>query len=332
MRAKWAGGLVALMLVGFPVMAQAADSVAFLDTRDLIRDMRPGETSLSISLDLLSATSEPIYLELVDLTDSRGDSLPSTSLLPVAPQPINAHGGQPFQFVIQLNRPPQPGTYTAELVAYSTDGSVARRVLKLVAEEQGPIQLTANWWDAGFFAWPGWPFVQALGAIGTLAALFLLFLQFKQSGSQLRQEASERREDYERARTPDVSMEVTASHGDLKIPTIDCKINADGGGVAYNVILNVYRTDNGPAPVDEANLVTRYLRAPGSKPYALEWPHGWGTEVPVRIEIPYRSAFGRQYRVMHSGFIGGNEGLRITDEPTVEMQQADGTWSRLKPT
>lgn len=176
-----------------------------------------------------------------------------------------------------------------------------------------------DWWSSGFFAWPGWAFVQALGALGTLGALAVLIAQLGLARGQVKQEAGERREDYQRSRTPDLSIEVIGvTMTAATCPRIDMRVNADGGGVAYNVIMNVRLTDVGPPPVGEAHLVTRYLRAPGSSSYHLDWPHGWGQERPVQIEVPYRSVFGKQYRLTHSGCIGGPEGLRITNEPVVE--------------
>ena len=204
----------------------------------------------------------------------------------------------------------------------------------LVVSGAAPVA-SNNWWDAGFFSWPGWAFIQALGAVGTIVALVILILQFGLSRAQLRTEALERRSDYERARTPDLSIEVTGVNARLDVPTVFCRINADGAGVAYNVILNVYRIGVGPPPVGEAKLVRRYLRAPGSAEHPLEWPHGWGNEVGVQVEIPYRSTFGRQFQIVHTGFIGGPEGLRITNEPIVQRQLRNGKWisaaAPLKP-
>jgi hypothetical protein len=170
--------------------------------------------------------------------------------------------------------------------------------------------------------------VQALGALGTVGALVVVIKQFQLSRDQVRSERIARREDYERSRTPDISIQILCANAAAQIPVITCRLNADGRGVAYNVILNVEIVGAGPPPVGEAHVAVRYLRAPGSIDYALQWPHGWGQERPVRIEIPYRSVFSRQYRVVHTGQIGGPEGIRITDEPTIERMDERGQWVR----
>jgi hypothetical protein len=66
-------------------------------------------------------------------------------------------------------------------------------------------------WNSGFFTWPGWAFVQALGALGTVGALVVVIKQFQLSRDQIRSERIARREDYERSRTPDISIQIVGA-------------------------------------------------------------------------------------------------------------------------
>ena len=189
----------------------------------------------------------------------------------------------------------------------------------------------ADWWSWDLWSWPGWSVVQAAAALGTVGVLALVWLQLRSAGrdgqrlnemvsteieelraSQERREA-QLREDHEAAQTPYLSLEVVAGGGrreDRWVAT--CRINADGGGVAYNVTLNLLIPSLHYSDV----AAVRYLRAPGSAPVELRWPVH--VERDARIEVVFTSRFGRVHRVSHGAFVQDDGSLRIADTPSIE--------------
>src|ERR1700730_9228540 len=85
-----------------------------------------------------------------------------------------------------------------------------------------------TWWNWAFWSWPGWSLLQALALLGCFSALVVLGLQARSSlrqgdlrnemaslqmrelrTSQERQE-QRRREEYEQAQTPYLSVEIVS--------------------------------------------------------------------------------------------------------------------------
>lgn len=190
---------------------------------------------------------------------------------------------------------------------------------------------TVAWWSWGFWSWPGWSVVQAAAAVGTVAVLAFVWVQLRGAGrdgrqlnemvnaeieelraSQERRE-SRLREDYETSQTPYVSLEVlpgTSRQEDRWVGT--CRVNADGGGVAYNVTVNLLIPSLHYTDV----AVVRYLRAPGSAAVELRWPLHLQRD--ARIEVVFTSRFGRVHRVSHAAFVQDDGVLRIADTPSIE--------------
>lgn len=188
-----------------------------------------------------------------------------------------------------------------------------------------------NWLAWGLWSWPGWTVVQAGGALGTVAALLLVWLQLRTTGREGRQlneivtaqieelrSSQERREgqlreDYERSQTPYLSLEVASGGRREEDRWIaSCRVNADGGGVAYNVTLNLIIPTLHYTDVS----VIRYLRAPGSAAAEVRWP--LHVQRDARIEVVFTSRFGRLHRVNHAAFVQDDGVLRIADTPSIE--------------
>jgi hypothetical protein len=189
----------------------------------------------------------------------------------------------------------------------------------------------APWWNWAFWSWPGWSLLQALAVLGCFVALLLLSLQVRASrrqtdlrnematlqmrelrASQERQE-ERRREEYEQAQTPYLSVEIVSGQrrqDDRWVAT--CRVNADGGGVASNVILNLLIPS---LRYTDAHVI-RYLRAPGSAPAELRWPLHLQRD--AHLELIFTSRFGRLHRVSHAAFVQDDGTLRIADSPTLD--------------
>jgi hypothetical protein len=189
----------------------------------------------------------------------------------------------------------------------------------------------APWWSWLLWSWPGWSLVQALALAGCFAALVVLSLQVRAwrrrserqqaianleirelRASQERQE-ERRRQEQEQAQTPYLSLDILSGQrreDDRWVAT--CRVNADGGGVAYNVILNLLI----PSLRYTDACVIRYLRAPGSAEAELRWPLHLQRD--AHLELVFTSRFGRQHRIGHAAFVQDDGTLRIADSPTIE--------------
>jgi hypothetical protein len=189
----------------------------------------------------------------------------------------------------------------------------------------------ANWWSWPLWSWPGWSLLQALALLGCFAALLVICLQVRHwrrqsdlrndvAGEQIRelrasQERQEqrRREEHEQSQTPYLSVEIVSGQrrqDDRWVAT--CRVNADGGGVAYNVILNLLI----PSLRYTDAYVIRYLRAPGSAQAELRWPLHLQRD--AHLELVFTSRFGRLHRIGHAAFVQDDGLLRIADSPTIE--------------
>jgi hypothetical protein len=188
-----------------------------------------------------------------------------------------------------------------------------------------------TWWNWAFWSWPGWSLLQALAILGCFGALALLCLQVRAArrqtdlrnemasiqmrelrASQERQE-ERRREEYEQAQTPYLSVEIVAGQrrqDDRWVAT--CRVNADGSGVASNVILNLLIPS---LRYTDAHVI-RYLRAPGSAQAELRWPLHLQRD--AHLELIFTSRFGRIHRVSHAAFVQDDGTLRIADSPTID--------------
>jgi hypothetical protein len=189
----------------------------------------------------------------------------------------------------------------------------------------------APWWSWPLWSWPGWSLLQALGLLGCFVALVVLSLQLREwhrredlrnevadlqlrelRASQERQE-ERRREEHEQAQTPYLSVEILSGQrrqDDRWVAT--CRINGDGGGVAYNVILNLLIPS---LRYTDAHVI-RYLRAPGSAEAELRWPLHLQRD--AHLELVFTSRFGRLHRVGHAAFVQDDGVLRIADSPIVD--------------
>ena len=180
-------------------------------------------------------------------------------------------------------------------------------------------------------SWPGWSALEAAALLGCFAALLVLSLQFRLSRRQLDQrnemaslqirefrtslerQQDRRKEEYEQSQTPYLSVEILAGQRrqeDRWVAT--CRVNADGSGVAYNVILNLMI----PSLRYTDAYVIRYLRAPGSAQAELRWPLHLQRD--AHIELVFTSRFGGVHRVSHAAFVQDDGVLRIADSPTIE--------------
>src|SRR2546421_3690298 len=190
---------------------------------------------------------------------------------------------------------------------------------------------TVNWWSWAVWSWPGWSLLQAVAILGCFLALIALSLQVRDARrqtdlrnemarlqmrelrtSQERQE-ERRREEHEQAQTPYLSVEIVSGqrrHDDRWVAT--CRINADGSGVAYNVILNLLI----PSLRYTDPHVVRYLRAPGSTQAELRWPLHLQRD--AHLELVFTSRFGRLHRISHAAFVQDDGTLLIADSPTIE--------------
>jgi len=188
-----------------------------------------------------------------------------------------------------------------------------------------------NWWSWPLWSWSGWSMLQALAVAGCFVALLVLSLQLRASrrAANMRDEAASeqlrelktsqerqeerRREEYEQAQTPYLSVEIVGGQRrqeDRWVAT--CRVNADGGGVAYNVILNLLIPS---LRYTDAHVI-RYLRAPGSAPAELRWPLHLQRD--AHIELVFTSRFGRLHRISHAAFVQDDGLLKIADSPTIE--------------
>lgn len=130
--------------------------------------------------------------------------------------------------------------------------------------------------------------------------------------TQDRQE-ERRREEYEQAQTPYLSVEVLSGQrrqDDRWVAT--CRVNADGSGVASNVIVNLLI----PSLRYTDAQVIRYLRAPGSAEADLRWPLHLQRD--AHLEVVFTSRFGRLHRMSHAAFVQDDGTLRIADSPTID--------------
>jgi hypothetical protein len=91
-----------------------------------------------------------------------------------------------------------------------------------------------------------------------------------------------------------------------------CRVNADGSGIASNVILNLMIPS---LRYTDAHVI-RYLRAPGSSQAELRWPLHLQRD--AHLELVFTSRFGRVHRVSHAAFVQDDGTLRIADSPTID--------------
>ena len=189
----------------------------------------------------------------------------------------------------------------------------------------------AAWPSWGLWSWPGWVALAAVALLGCCAALLLLSLQLRDSRrrldlrneaasiqmrelkSSLERQEERRREEYEQAQTPYLSVEILAGQrrqDDRWVAT--CRVNADGSGIASNVILNLMIPS---LRYTDAHVI-RYLRAPGSSQAELRWPLHLQRD--AHLELVFTSRFGRVHRVSHAAFVQDDGTLRIADSPTID--------------
>ena len=189
----------------------------------------------------------------------------------------------------------------------------------------------AAWPSWGLWSWPGWVALAAVALLGCCAALLLLCLQLRDSRrrldlrneaasiqmrelkSSLERQEERRREEYEQAQTPYLSVEILAGQrrqDDRWVAT--CRVNADGSGIASNVILNLMIPS---LRYTDAHVI-RYLRALGSSQAELRWPLHLQRD--AHLELVFTSRFGRVHRVSHAAFVQDDGTLRIADSPTID--------------
>jgi hypothetical protein len=189
----------------------------------------------------------------------------------------------------------------------------------------------AAWSSWGLWSWPGWSALEAAALLGCFAALLVIALQLLHSRRQLdlrsemaslqirefrtslERQQDRRKEEYEQSQTPYLSVEILAGQRrqeDRWVAT--CRVNADGNGVAYNVILNLMI----PSLRYTDAYVIRYLRAPGSAQAELRWPLHLQRD--AHIELVFTSRFGGVHRVSHAAFVQDDGVLRIADSPAID--------------
>jgi hypothetical protein len=137
--------------------------------------------------------------------------------------------------------------------------------------------------------------------------------QLREFRTSLERQQDRRKEEYEQSQTPYLSVEILGGQRrqeDRWVAT--CRVNADGNGVAYNVILNLMI----PSLRYTDAYVIRYLRAPGSAQAELRWPLHLQRD--AHIELVFTSRFGGVHRVGHAAFVQDDGVLRIADSPTIE--------------
>ena len=92
--------------------------------------------------------------------------------------------------------------------------------------------------------------------------------QLREFRTSLERQQDRRKEEYEQSQTPYLSVEILAGQRRQDDRWVaSCRVNADGNGVAYNVIVNLMI----PSLRYTDAYVIRYLRAPGSA--QAELPH-----------------------------------------------------------
>jgi hypothetical protein len=129
------------MVVGLfafvPMAARGADTIAFLDTRDLVVRITPSQHTATSILTLVNSGSAPrtVSLQVVGVHDAMGHDVSSTSLASLSPVNAKIQPGKTTQFTLTWKRPEPAGTYVGELVAVTDDGSVARLGLTLAIDE-----------------------------------------------------------------------------------------------------------------------------------------------------------------------------------------------------
>jgi hypothetical protein len=130
-------GLLVLMAGGAlaTTPVEAGDGIAFLDSRELVVVMALNEQQATVGIDVLTAGEDTITLQLIDVVDSNGRPVSSATLVATNPPPLTKSKGQIARFSLVVNRPPQPGTYSGQIVAYTGNGTLISRGFKLVAEE-----------------------------------------------------------------------------------------------------------------------------------------------------------------------------------------------------
>jgi hypothetical protein len=189
----------------------------------------------------------------------------------------------------------------------------------------------AAWSSWSLWSWPGWAALGAVAVLGCCVALLVICLQLRQSRRQLdlrnemvsaqlrefrtslERQQDRRKEEYEQSQTPYLSVEILAGQRRQDDRWVaSCRVNADGNGVAYNVIVNLMI----PSLRYTDAYVIRYLRAPGSAQAELRWPLHLQRD--AHIELVFTSRFGAVHRVSHAAFVQDDGVLRIADSPTIE--------------
>jgi hypothetical protein len=196
------------------------------------------------------------------------------------------------------------------------------------------IKLAAAWSD--WTSWQGWGWQgwAAFAAVGTVGALFILGFQawllrnqVVAEAAQRRQDDKRRREDFQFEHTPLLSAVGTANinlHGQQNV-TVQLELRAEGDGVAYNVIANLFGLQNGVRDGALGHpVVVNQMRTPAQETltytYALaDLPHHPALleALPhqVELEVGFYNMFGQRIVFAHTCRVGA-EGVEITDWPT----------------
>lgn len=130
--------------------AQEAQDIQFLESREIAVSLPVGEASVSFEARVINSSMAPmdITLELARLSNEEFAALP-LDVVEGIPQTAEAvEPGQQHTFRVAFKRSTDlKGTYTGELVAVGSNGSIARLPIKLVvvgAQEPAPVMLDAG--------------------------------------------------------------------------------------------------------------------------------------------------------------------------------------------
>lgn len=176
-----------------------------------------------------------------------------------------------------------------------------------------------------FWTWDGWTGLAALAqivaALSTLGALIFFWAQIQQMRSQQMQDEKDRREDFELAHTPYLSLQVLTAHrpepNQPGVLSADCQVNADGAGVAYDVKVTLRFERNGQMEHAHTDHYIKYLRAPDSHTATLSWNFGivGPQDRAAYVEFEFVNMFHKKQRYGHRAWINDAAGLRVEGAP-----------------
>ena len=197
------------------------------------------------------------------------------------------------------------------------------------------IQALSNWWTAltawNGWGWPGWVAIGSIGAAGAL--LFLAYQTWRlwrdrtTEANQRREDDQRRREDFQFRHTPLLSATGASPvdlHGQNSV-TVRAELHADGDGVAYNVIINLFGLLDGNRHGGLGNpVVVAQVRPPANQPVTFTYElddlphkpqHHQALPHQVQLEVGFFNMFGQRVVFSHTARVEG-DGLTITDPPS----------------